>query len=225
MSTRLNLYRGALRLCGAASISALTDEAEGRRLLDEVWDDGGVRRVLESGLWNFAMRTQSLDFDPSVNPSFGYVRAFEKGSDWVRTAGVWSDENLYSPLVAYQDETEFLFANLDTIYVQFVSDHAELGSDLSTWPGSFSDYAEAYFASKIVHRLTSDKDRVYMLLGPPGRPDKGILAQALKRARSQDAMRDAAKALPPGSWVLSRRRWGGRRGPMGDGGSPGSLTG
>lgn len=225
LSTRLRLYRGALRLCGAASIAALTDETESRRLLDEVWDDDGVRRVLESGLWNFAMRTQQLDFDPAVDPAFGYVRAFEKGTDWVRTAGVWSDENLESPLVLYQDETDFLYSDLDTIYVQFVSDHAEVGGDLSTWPGSFSDYAEAYFASKVVHRLTSDKERLLLLLGPPGRPDKGILERALKNARSKDAMRDPAKALPPGTWTSSRSRAIGRRGPLGDGGTPGSLTG
>jgi len=221
VTTRIRLYRSALRLCGAASISALTDEGEGRRLLDEVWDDDGVRRVLEAGLWNFAMRTQQLDFDTSVDPAFGYVRAFEKASDWVRTAGVWSDENLISPLVAYHDETEFLYADLDTIYVQFVSDHAEVGADLSTWPGSFSDYAEAYFASKIIHRLTSDKERLALLL----QPRTGILAQALKNARSKDAMRDPAKRLPPGTWTSSRGKGFGRRGPMGDGGSPGSLTG
>lgn len=221
MTTRLNLYRGALRLCGAASISALTDETEGRRLLDEVWDDGGVDAVLEAGLWNFAMRTQQLDYDTAVTPSFGYTRAFQKGSDWVRTAGVWSDENLETPLVSYQDEIDYLFADLDTIYVQFVSNDAAIGGDLSTWPRSFADYAEAYFASRIVHRLTSDKERLAFLL----QPRTGYLERTLKNARSKDAQRDPAKPLPAGTWTSSRGRAIGRRGPMGDGGTSGSLTG
>lgn len=221
MTTRLQLYRAALLLCAAESIAALTDDTEGRRKLDEVWDDGGVRRCLEGGLWNFAMRTQSLDFDTSVTPSFGYVRAFEKSSDWVRTAGVWSDENLNAPLVRYHDETDFLYSDLDTIYVQFVSDGASFGNDLSTWPGSFADYAAAYFAGKIVHRLTSDKERVDYLL----HPKTGIVDRALKNAQSKDAMRDPAKALPSGSWTRSRGRASDRRGPMGDGGTSGSLTG
>lgn len=220
MTTRLNLYREALRICGAASISALTGETEGRRLLDEVWDDGGVRRCLEQGLWNFALRTQSLDYDTSVDPNFGYVRAFQKGSDWVRTVGVWQDEYLRAPLTAYQDETDYLYADLDTIYVQFVSDDATVGGDLSSWPGSFADFAAAYFAGKVCHRLTNDKERVDYIL----HPRTGILDRALKNARSKDAMRDPARALPTGTWVGARGR-GNRRGPMGDGGVSGSLTG
>lgn len=220
MTTRLNLYRGALRICGAASISALTDETEGRRLLDEVWDDGGVDAVLEAGLWNFALRTVQLDYDPAVDPAFGYTRAFEKPSDWVRTAGVWSDENLEAPLPQYHDETTYLFADLDTIYAQHVSNHAAYGNDLSTWPRSFADYAEAYFAGKVCHRLTNDKERIDYIL----HPRTGLVDRLLKNARSKDAMRDPAKQLPPGSWTSSRGRVGGR-GPMGDGGTAGSLTG
>ena len=220
MTTRLQLYRGALRLCGAASISALTDETEGRRLLDEVWDDAGVDAVLEAGLWNFAIRTVQLDYDPAVDPAFGYTRAFEKPSDWVRTAGVWSDENLEAALVNYHDETTFLFADLDTIYAQYVSNHASFGNDLSTWPRSFADYAEAYFAGKIVHRLTSDKERIDYLL----HHRTGLVDRLLKNARSKDAQRDAAKPMPSGSWARARGRVG-RGGPMGDGGTSGSLTG
>ena len=56
------------------------------------------------------------------------------------------------------------YADLDTIYVQFVSDDPAFGGDLSTWTGSFADYAEAFFASRIIHKLTSDKQKLLMLL-------------------------------------------------------------
>lgn len=222
MTTRLQLYKAALRLCGAASISALTDEVESRRLLDEVWDDGGVRSCLEMASWNFGLRTQQLDYDPSITPGFGYTRAFQKSSDWVRTMKICSDEQLNSPLLRYVDEAGYLYCDLDTIYVQFISDDSSFGGDLSVWSGSFSDYVAAYFASQIIHRLTSDKERIALLIGRDGRG--GILSSALKVAKSLDAMDSPTQFLPPGTWTRSRIQDRGN-GPFRDGGVTGSLTG
>lgn len=223
MTTRLQLYKDALRLCGAASISALTDEVESRRLLDEVWDGGGVRKVLERGSWQFAVRTQMLDFDPSVSPSFGYTRAFVKSSDWVTTTAICTDEFLRAPLLQYIDEVGYLYADEEVLYVQFVSDDPAFGGDLSTWTGTFNDYAIAYFASQIIHRLTSDKERLAMLLGPDLSGEKrGMLAERLRTARAKDAMQDPTKFLPEGSWVRARR--GGGHGGR-DNGSRGQLIG
>lgn len=223
MTTKLQLYKDALRLCGAASIAALSDEVEGRRLLDEVWDGGGVRKVLERGSWGFAVRTQMLDYDVSINPAFGFTRAFLKGTDWVTTTAICTDEFLRSPLLNYIDEVGYLYADEDVLYVQFVSDDSAFGGDLSTWTGTFSDYAAAYFASQVIHRLTSDKERLAFLLGPDGSGEKrGYLAEKLRTARSKDAMQDPTKFLPEGSWVRSR---GGARGKTTDRGSRGQLIG
>lgn len=223
MTTKLQLYKDALRLCGAASIAALTDEVEGRRLLDEVWDGGGVRKILERGSWQFAVRTQMLDPDISVTPSFGFRNAFLKSSDWVTTTAICTDEFLRSPLLNYIDEVGYLYADEDVIYVQFVSDDAAFGGDLSTWTGTFADYAAAYFASQIVHRLTSDKERLALLMGPDGSGEKrGYLAEKLRTARAKDAMQDPTKFMPQGSWVTSRSRTLTNRD---DRGSRGSLIG
>lgn len=223
MTTKLQLYKDALRLCGAASIAALSDEVEGRRLLDEVWDGGGVRKCLERGSWQFAVRTQMLDFDVSVDPAFGYSHAFLKSSDWVTTTAICTDEFLRSPLLHYIDEVGYLYADEDVLYVQFVSDDAAFGGDLSTWTGTFNDFAVAYFASQVIHRLTSDKERLAMLLGPDMSGERrGYLVEKLRTARSKDAMQDPTKLLPAGTWTTARGRGNPNRD---DRGNRGSLIG
>ena len=219
-TTRLKLYNAALRLVGSDRLDALTDDAETRHLIDDVYDDDFIRTVLEAGLWNFAMRTQELTPETDVTTPFGYRNAFQKATDWVRTAEISGDEFFRAPHLSYQDEIDFIFSDFDKIWVRFVSDDTDWGGDLSRWPGSFQDYAAAYLASQIVHRLTSDKERIALLITRR----TGILDRALKNARAKDAMKDATQFLPTGSWVAARGRRA-RRGPFGDGGVTGNLIG
>lgn len=222
MTTRLAVYNAALRLCGHSSISALTDETEGRRLLDAEWDDNGVRTCLERAYWKFALRSQQLDSDPSATLGFGYTEAFEKSSDWVKTAGVFTDESMSTPLLDYSDEAGWILANQSPIFVRYVSDDASFGGDLAHWPESFKEYVVAHFASKIIHRLTSDKERLMFLFGNDARGIRtGWLASSLKTARSNDAIQGPTRFLPMGGWVRSRSTSGGG----GDRGNKGSLIG
>ena len=218
-TTRLQLYNAALRLCGERKLASLTEDREPRHLLDDVWDDGWVDDCLEAGLWKFAMRTQRLDYETSVTPQFGYRRAFLKPSDWIRPNAICSDEYFDNPLLRYQQEGDYIFADLDEIFIRFVSNHTDYGGDLSNWSGAFADYAAAYGASKIIPKLSSDKDRLQSILAPR----RGILDRALQTARSLDAMIENTRFPPPGTWVRARGRRGG--GPFGDGGQTGSLIG
>lgn len=222
MTTRLQLYNHALRLCGHSRLATLSDDVEARYLCDDVWNNDFVWKVLEGGLWNFATRSQELTPETSVDPPFGYNNAFLKGDDWIRTVAVCDDEYFRSPLLDYQDETDYIFAELDTLWVRFVSNDANYGSDLAKWPGTFQNYAAAYLAGEIVHRLTSDKERVAFLHGTNGRG--GYIENQLRDAKSDDAMEDPTRFLPTGSWIASRGR-GRRRGPFGDRGVTGSLIG
>lgn len=220
---RLKLYNGALLLCGERALASLTEEREPRRLLDLVWDKGGVRYCLEQGEWQFAMRTQQIDADPDISPPFGYTNAFTKPDDWVSTCAVCSDERFRTPLLGYADELQNWFADITPIYVKFVSDDTDYGNNLAIWPNSFCDYAEAYFASQIIYKLNADKERVQTLFGRPGDTKGGELGR-----RRTIAVNRAAKTQPTlipaqGSWNGARR--GRYRGPMGDGGTNGSLIG
>lgn len=212
--TRLQLYNEALLLIGERSLASLTENREPRYLLDTVWNNEGVKSCLEQGQWFFAMRTEQVDYDPGIEPTFGFNRAFQKPSDWVLTSAVCSDEFFTSPLLQYADEAGYWYSSIDVIYVKYVSDDAAYGNDLSLWPKSFTEFVAAHFASKIAHKFTGSKEEMEKVYG--------IRKMLLLEAKNKDAMADATRFPAKGSWVTSRR---GTRGSSNDGGNSGSLIG
>jgi len=220
MTDRLKIYNGALMYCGERSLAALTDNTEGRRLLDDVWNDGGVHYCLEQGQWKFAMVGAMFNYDTAIQPSWGYRRAFGKPTDWCATSAICSDEYFRVPLIAYRDEANFWYADQDYIYVNYVSDLPQYGMNLAAWPASFTEYVKAYFAGRVVAKLSQDEKRRANLTAHR----TGIIDQNLLIARNKDAMADPAKYPAQGRWTRSRQ--GGRyRGRFGDGGSSGQLIG
>lgn len=219
-TTRLRIYNGALLIAEERQLASLTENREPRHLLDNVWNDGGVRHCLEQAQWRFAMRTAQMEYEPSVQPSFGYRYAFPKPTDWVNTSAVCQDEYFNSPLLQYSDEIQFWFADMTPIYVKFVSDDTDYGANMANWPYTFTEYVKTWFAAKIVGKLagkTALRDRIWQ-------KRSGLLDQALLNAKNKDAMAGPTTFPARGSW--SRSRFGGRGGgPLGDGGSPGSLIG
>lgn len=200
MTDRLKLYNGALQLVGARDLSSLTEEQETRRQLDLAWNDGAVRFCLEQAQWKFAMRGARIDYNPSIEPTWGLRRAFTKPDDWVITSALCSDEFFQTPLLQYVDEAGFWYADVDEIYVRYVSDDSSYGGDLSRWPFSFADYVKAYLAAKVVAKLTGDKEIRDRIL----HPRDGILTRALGVAKNKDAMAGPTLFPAPGSWVSSR---------------------
>lgn len=213
MTTKLGLYNGALRLCKERKLSSLSENREPRRLLDDAYGDittiGVVRQCLQMGQWTFATRAQMLDYTPSVEPEFGYRRAFDQPDDWVRTTAVCSDEYFKCPLLEYASERGYWYADLDTIYIRYVSDHANYGGDLSQWHEAFVNLVEASLAMDICGSLT----------GANGEFVEKMYKKAKADAMSSDAMEKPTVMLPSGSWSSARR--GGRS----DRGSRNSLIG
>lgn len=195
----------------------MTENREPRRLLDDVYDGGAIKTCLEAGFWNFGTRTVKIEYDPGIDPDFGYQRVFVKPSDWCRSAVVSAHEFLSPPLLDYhfKDEGGFWFADIDTLFISMVSDGEDYGGNLGIWTESFSRYFEAYLASEIAWKLTRDKDTVAGI--------KEEMALRLKGAVSKDAMDSGTSVPPEGSWNSSRgRRFGfGRR----DGGKRNQLLG
>lgn len=212
MPSKLTVYNGALRECGERKLSSLTENREPRRVLDSVWDNDFIRQCLSEALWNHAMRTVELTYSPSVSPDFGYRRAFDKPTDWIRTASMSGDERFATPLLEYNDEAGYWFADLDTLYVRYVSDDDEYGADLSLWPAKFTQYVETELAARSAKRITGSDSEAAAI--------RKRADDALKKARSNDAMDEPTKFAPQGSWVSAR---GGRS--RRDRGNRGSLIG
>ncbi|CAB4223332.1 hypothetical protein UFOVP1670_23 [uncultured Caudovirales phage] len=222
-TTRLAIYNGALTHCGERTIANLTVNEEGRRLLDNVWNDGGVQWCLEQGQWRFAMRTFHATPETAVTPQFGLKNAFAKPSDWMDTAAVCQDEYFKVPLLNYADEAGYWFADLDDIYVKIVSNSASYGMNLAGWPASFTEFVKAYFAWKIAPKLTGG-DKIAERLWNPENPKRGVVAIAMLVAKNRDAQSGPTTFPAVGGWI--RSRWG-RTGNGGwrDGGNRSSLYG
>jgi hypothetical protein len=219
MTTRLQLYNGALLLCGETSLANLLEQREVRYALDEVWNDGGVRRCLEMAQWKFAMRAQRIDYDVNIAPEWGYRRAFAKPIDWVITSAVCYDEYFRTPILQYADEVGYWFADIDQIYVRYVSDDIAYGSDMGKWPASFAEAVKAYFAARVVARLQGAGDNRIAFVQNQAR-------EQMLLARNKDAMAGPPTFAAQGSWSRARHGMGfSRRGPFGDGGGRSNLIG
>lgn len=215
MTTKLSLYNDALLLCGERFLVSLTEEREPRRLLDQVWASNGVKTCLEMGQWFFAMNAIQIDYDPSIQPSFGYNRAFAKPEDWVLTSAVCSDEFFRVPLLQYTDEALYWYSTIDTIYVKYVSDSTDFGLDMNKWPESFREYVAAHFATKIILKISNDDNKLSQL--------EKLKAKALSKAKNASVMAGPTLIPARGNWSNSRNRFGSSR----DGGnnSGGNLIG
>lgn len=213
MTDRLSIYNGALMLAGERFLASLNEEREPRRLLDRVWDSNGVKTCLEMGQWNFAMRAAQIDYDPDVEPSFGYNRAFEKPEDWVLTSALCVDDRFQQPLTQYIDEAAYWYCDLDTIYVRYVSDDVAYGLNYSAWPDSFREYVEEFFCSKVVKKLSGSQEAED--------ESKQRLKDKLRTAKSRAAMAGPTMFPARGAWSMSRA---GSRG-YSDRGNNGSLIG
>ena len=215
MATKLQIYNTALRYCKERKLSSLTENREPRRLLDDVWDTGGVDHCLEEAMWKFATASVRLDYDPTIDPEFGYARPFSKPDDWVLTVAVCSDEYFDVPLTRYLHENNYWYADLDEIYVRYVSNGDAYGNDLSLWPASFMRFVSAYFASEIVGKLTGGNTETIDEV-------EAILKKNTLNAKNRDAWNQPQQFPAPGSWVSSRGRY---RGETLDRGNRGSLLG
>lgn len=216
MATKLEIYNEALEFLGESPLASTTENHEPRFLLDNVWDRGLIRRCLQQGQWNFATRSVEADFDPAIEPEWGFLRGFTKPTDWVRTVALCSDSYFRSPLIDYKDEANTWFTDLDRIYVRYVSDDNAYGGDLGAWPDHFTEFAAAYMALKICRKVKqSAKSKEEMW---------GEFKEVRSLSRSIDASNDPTAFPPPGSFV-SARLGGDIRGGRRDGGSRGSLIG
>lgn len=199
MTDKLSLYNGALIKIGQPRLAELSDQGKSRRALDFTYDKT-VKACLEAGYWNFAMRFAKATASPSASTTYGYQFVFDKPDDWLRTAAVTVDEYGRVPLLDYDDRADFWLADLETIYVRFVSIDEDYGLDLGRWPESFVDYVECCLAVAICEEITGSNTKMADL---EKKRDK-----AWKKASNRDVMNEPVTKFPP-TGRLVRSRFGG----------------
>ena len=195
MASKLGLYNAALSLIGEAEIASLTETAEARYVLDRKYDDA-TRYCLECGLWNFATRAIEAHAAPSVEPTFGYQFAMTRPNDWLRIAGVWTDPTERNPNVDYAFEQGYIYANVDPLYIRYVSSDPQYGMDLGKWPMAFQRFVEAHLAAEICSRLTNNDQKHQEL--------RKLENNRMLAAENKNAMDLPARFPPMGSWAQSR---------------------
>jgi hypothetical protein len=193
MASQLSIYQGALRLLGPHELAALTDDRPERYQLDNAWTDA-VAYMLLQGLWNFAIRT--ITVTESGTPIAGWDYAFTKPSDYVRTVGISWEPTFREGFEDYQDEGGKWYANVDTLYVRHVSNHASYGLNIAGWPLSFTKALEAYLAFEAGLGVSGDKSNRNDLYQ--------LFEKRLKRAKIIDAFDESVKTSPPGRLVRAR---------------------
>jgi hypothetical protein len=194
--SRLSTYNEALRILGERRLVSLSENTPGRLELDAVWDNA-FKFVLEGGYWNFATRTVLAAADIDVEPIYGFDYAFLKPDDWVRTTQISVHADFSDPLNEYEDERGYWHANVDTIYVRYVSSDEDYGGDEDAWPISFVKALAAYLAFEVclvINNNKSDRNDLFQLY-----------EKRLREAKSRDAMNEPTRPLPAGNWTRARR--------------------
>ncbi len=207
MTSKLAVYNDALSHLGERSLSSLTEAGEARRRLDAVWD-AVVLECLEAGQWNHASRTVEIDPSDTVEPLFGYTLAFVKPDDWLKTVVISGNERLDPPLQFYEDEGAYWFADIEPLYVRYVSQGTDYGLNTVIWSPAFAKYVGYALAMRTCKGISG--------ASPPDwlRDD---YKRSLQTARSRDAMNQPPGQTPQGTWVTARNnsnvrgsRWNGR---------------
>lgn len=196
--TQLSIYNGALLNLGERRLVALTDENESRRACDDAWNRDLMRRALSAAQWNFATRSVKLEYNPSLDPAFGYLYTFDKPTDWIRTLAFCSDDHYDFPMERYDDEGDNWHADIQEVFVKYCSDHASFGGNLAGWPVEFTTYIEWRLASEIALRLTRSIDAEGRAIA--------MTERALLAAQNTNAMNKPSRRPPMGSWASSRIR-------------------
>lgn len=196
MATKLEIYNGTLVLLGARTLSALDDRRAERRSLDRVYGPV-LAYMLEAALWHFAARTDEISASDTVESNFGYEYVFEKPDDYVRIMKISDNERLEPTLMDYSEESDYFLADVDPIYLQYVSSDSNYGGDPGKWAPSF---VEA-FVDEMAYRTAEQIARI-----SGGEKDwlERKRKSSLYRAKSKSAVNQAARTLPTGRLVRSR---------------------
>ena len=197
MATKLKIYNKALLHIGVDPLRALDDRVESRRLLDAAWaDNSAVLYCLSLGYWRFALRTIKMEYDTSWTAEFGLKRRFKQPDDLIRTYALCEDEYFETPLLQYEPENGFFYAEWDEFYLRYVSKAPDRGLDMNQWPETFQRMLEYHIAREIAPVKLSQAKMQEIERG---------FKEAKLEARNIDVMEEPQRFPAARGWVNARR--------------------
>lgn len=202
-TTKLDLYKRAIRNCEQTPISSLTEVVEARLRCDDFYDSV-LEWILEQQFWRSAMRTVKIELDEAVDPAFAYDYAHTLPTDFVRKQVISSDEFLQYPIdeqlggSAYQMEGGYIWANITPIYMRYVSNDAAYGYDLTKWTDGMAEAFGYELGGRVAPFLTGSTVKAEELL------EKAIAKAG--RAGTFDSLQQTTSRVREGNWSSVRSR-------------------
>jgi hypothetical protein len=185
------IYNNALMILGLDEINSNTDDSDRKVKLDVARSSNLIEYLLEKTGWHWAIQSYQAQYNPSLEPEWGYNRVFDKPDDLHRLDGIFEDEMMQTPLKNYKDEGEYIYTNINTIYIQFVS-NGYLTTP-SYWP--------SYFRRLVAAAMARD---VAMSLGVDPRIPATLYEEIEYEAKNIDIMQSPPRKISTGSWVRAR---------------------
>lgn len=195
MTTKLKLYNRALSHLSTIRLNSLTENRKERYELDAVYDEV-LQECLEAGNWKHAKRSSMLEYDSSIEPTFGYPNAFAKPDDYVRLLGLAEDENFKVEVSDWVDEGSTWYMNLQTVYVAYVSNDVSYGLNLGIYPENYAHFVGTRLALRSSLPISRDKFTRNDLIS--------LSKEALATSKKLDAINEPVRTKPPGRLVTSR---------------------
>ena len=195
----LPIYNDALSILGQTRIVDINDDSNRRSVLDTVLDNEIVEFVLEDIGWHWAITSDKITYNPSLDPEWGYQYAFDKPAKMHRFDGIWYDEYFSTPVKYYTDENDTIFCDAQELYVKYVS--SDYLVNVSLWKPHFKRLVAAYMAKEAAPNLAPEKYN----------DAEEELKDRNSKSKSIDAMQSPPQVLTRGSWARAMLRGNGRR--------------
>ena len=193
-----HLYNDALMMIGQTHLVSNDDDSHPRSVMDAILSQGVVATVLEEQGWTFALISQKVTYNQSLEPSWGYRRVYDMPLDLHRIDGVYQDEYFSVPLKDYQVESGQVYCELDDIYIQYVK--TSYIDNPGAWPQYYRNIVAAEMAVRAAPLLNAQ------MLGN-AREQRRIRNN---EGQSTDAMSGPPQTIKRGNWSGSKSGFGGR---------------
>lgn len=180
----VDIYNAALIKLGEKTITTVDDDVKAARTLKEIY---AQQRDLElrKHIWNFAKVRDELD-ESSSAPDFGFTYSYDLPDDFLRL--VYPDRSIW----AYAIEGDKLLTDYPSGYVVYI---AQI-TDTDVMDVSFKEVLACKLAMEVCVALADDNVRLKDLAA--------LYVEALREARTVNAMDDGPKWLESETWLDSR---------------------